>query len=179
MNPQTTSLFIGRFQPFHNGHLDAIRQIFDRGDTQMLLIGIGSAEENFTPDNPLTAGNRFQMISESLQEAGVSREKYNICPIRNIGHYGLWPHHVQHLLPKFSRVFSGSPLVRRLFEEQIPDIEVIELINRTNISGTDVRKNITEGIYPTDALPKASLEFLKKIHAKQLLQDIERTGFDP
>ncbi len=142
MTPQTTSLYIGRFQPFHNGHLDAIQQIFEYGDTKFLLIGVGSAEENYTPENPFTAGERFNMIFESLITTGFSKEQFNIFPIRNINHYALWPKHVQQLLPEFSRVFSGSQLVQRLFKERLSEINVIELQNRTNISGTEVRKRI-------------------------------------
>ena len=59
------ALFVGRFQPFHNGHLDAIQYILSTEDRVVLVIG--SAEENNVPANPFTAGERFQMIEADIQ----------------------------------------------------------------------------------------------------------------
>jgi nicotinamide-nucleotide adenylyltransferase len=177
MNVQETSLFIGRFQPFHKGHLDAVNQIFEQKKTKFLFIGIGSAENNFVPDNPFTAGERFEMILESLLEAGYPMRQFHICPLRNIDHYCLWPEHIVQLLPPFSRVFSGSPLVRYLFQKKTLHLRVEELIDRTNISATKVREFLSHGTYPKTLLPPASMYFLKKINASERVQVLSQTGF--
>lgn len=177
MNPQATSLYIGRFQPFHIGHFDAISQIFDRGDTDFLLIGIGSAEENFTPENPFTAGERFKMIYDGMIAAGYTPEQFSIIPVRNINHYALWPKHVQQLLPPFARVFSGSPLVQHLFSEFLPEVEVAELQDRTGISATEVREMIVEDEDVSDVLAETSEDFLRHLGAQKRLQDIQKTSF--
>ncbi|MEM3079801.1 MAG: adenylyltransferase/cytidyltransferase family protein, partial [Thermoproteota archaeon] len=49
-------LFIGRFQPFHLGHLKAVEYIINRVDE--VIIGIGSAQYSHTLENPFTAGER-------------------------------------------------------------------------------------------------------------------------
>ena len=63
----STALFIGRFQPFHEGHLSVVKRALR--DNDFLLIGIGSAEEDYLPDNPFTAGERWEMIRAALDEA--------------------------------------------------------------------------------------------------------------
>lgn len=177
MNPQKTSLYIGRFQPFHLGHCDAISQIFERGDTDVLLLGIGSAEENFTPQNPFTAGERFQMIYAGMQELGYHPHQFSILPIRNINHYALWPRHVEQLCPPFSRVFSGSPLVQHLFSEFLPEIEVAELYDRTEISATQVREMIIDEKDLSSVVLESTEDFLHHLGAQKRLQDIQKTSF--
>jgi nicotinamide-nucleotide adenylyltransferase len=42
------ALFIGRFQPLHLGHLDALKQI----SKEEIIIGIGSSQYSGTKENP-------------------------------------------------------------------------------------------------------------------------------
>ncbi len=142
MQSTETALFIGRFQPFHLGHLDAVRQIF-ADNIEFLIIGIGSAEQNLTPDNPFTAGERFTIIRQSLIAAGIDPALFTIVPVRNINNYALWPRHTELLVPEFSRVYSGSPLVRHLFE-QYSNKQVVALNDTTGISATLVRQSILD-----------------------------------
>jgi nicotinamide-nucleotide adenylyltransferase len=57
------ALFIGRFQPFHPGHLDAIKQISE----PEIIIGIGSSQYSKTTDNPYSFAERKTMIEQNLQ----------------------------------------------------------------------------------------------------------------
>lgn len=136
------ALFIGRFQPFHLGHLKVIRKALEKEDR--LIIVIGSAEKNHEPDNPFTAGERFQMIDETLQAEGVSREKYAIIPVRNVDNYMLWTTHVDQYIPPVYKVYSGSAIVRELYschgKYKIEDVEVFG-----RISGTRIREKMLKG----------------------------------
>ena len=53
-------LFLGRFQPFHLGHLDVIKQALKMVDE--LVIVIGSAQYSHTFENPFTDSEREEMI---------------------------------------------------------------------------------------------------------------------
>jgi len=55
------ALFIGRFQPFHSGHLDAIKQISE----EEIIIGIGSSQYSKTEENPYSFEERKKMIKKS------------------------------------------------------------------------------------------------------------------
>ncbi|HLN89981.1 MAG TPA: adenylyltransferase/cytidyltransferase family protein, partial [Candidatus Binatia bacterium] len=50
-------LYVGRFQPFHLGHLDAIKYVLKEVDE--LVIVIGSAQYSHNSNNPFTAGERL------------------------------------------------------------------------------------------------------------------------
>ncbi|HIE34115.1 MAG TPA: nicotinamide-nucleotide adenylyltransferase, partial [Candidatus Altiarchaeales archaeon] len=60
-----TALIIGRFQPFHFGHLKLIEWAADSVD--YIIIGIGSSQESHTWNNPFTAPERRKMIERSLR----------------------------------------------------------------------------------------------------------------
>lgn len=177
MNAKSTSLYLGRFQPFHKGHLDAVHQIFSRFPNDTLLLAIGSAEDSFLPDNPLTAGERFEMILRVFSQEGISRDRFLLCPVRNIHNYALWTHHVAQLLPPFSKVFSGSPLVRQLFQESGLPVETYSLRDHTGISATNIREKLKKGESVTSLLPSSTLSFLQKKNIANRLLQIDQTGF--
>ena len=59
------ALFIGRFQPFHIGHLKVILEASKK--YKKIIIGIGSSQYCNTIDNPFTYEERKLMIDESLK----------------------------------------------------------------------------------------------------------------
>ena len=181
---QKNILYIGRFQPFHSGHADAVQQILEKypeiSDTTNdahLFIGIGSAENNFEEKNPLTAGERFEIIDTAMQEMNISRNNYSIIPIRNINHYALWPHHVQQYLPEISVLASGSKLVQNLWKTSFPNSEIIEISQNKKISGTLIRQKILENSLnkKTDETDTYLLpSVLKKIQKFRLQERLEK-----
>src|SRR5659263_82481 len=66
-------LYVGRFQPFHLGHLDAIKYALKQVDE--LVIVIGSAQYSHNANNPFTAGERLVMVRQALLEAGIDYSK--------------------------------------------------------------------------------------------------------
>ena len=75
-------LYVGRFQPFHLGHLDAIKNVLKEVDE--LVIVIGSAQYSHSSDNPFTAGERLVMVHRALLEAGVDYSKLWIVPVPDV-----------------------------------------------------------------------------------------------
>ena len=50
MHKYKTALFIGRFQPFHNGHLYSLNKCLEIGE--QVVIAVGSSQESGTENNP-------------------------------------------------------------------------------------------------------------------------------
>ena len=132
------SLMIGRFQPFHNGHLEVIRKISKASEN--VTIGIGSAQYSHTVTNPFTAGERYSMISDTLRDAGITNAY--IVPIEDLNRYSVWVSHVVSMSPPFSVVYSNNSLTRRLFYEAGYEIRDSPLYNRSVYSGTEVRRRM-------------------------------------
>ena len=61
------SLFIGRWQPFHDGHKALIQSVIDEGKEVCIAI----RDTEISEDNPFTADRRKEMIQESFPTAKV------------------------------------------------------------------------------------------------------------
>jgi nicotinamide-nucleotide adenylyltransferase len=135
-------LLVGRFQPFHAGHVAVVQHLKARRPDEPLILGIGSAEESYTPDNPFTAAERFEMISRALEAAHVSG--WLAVPIPDIHRHALWAAHVAELLPPFDRVYTNNPLTRTLFERAGYAVEGTPMFERERFEGTSIRRLVRE-----------------------------------
>ena len=63
-----TAVFIGRFQPFHKGHLFAIKEILSENDKVKIVLG--SFKKNHTQNNPLKGDERAVLIKNALETEG-------------------------------------------------------------------------------------------------------------
>jgi len=65
------AVYIGRFQPFHRGHLATLKLAFQVAEN--VVVGIGSAQESRTMKNPFTWQERVNMIRSTLSEEERNR----------------------------------------------------------------------------------------------------------
>jgi nicotinamide-nucleotide adenylyltransferase len=135
------ALVVGRFQPFHKGHLKAIQEALSQCDD--IVVVIGSAEESHTATNPLTASERYQMILSSLSEGEISRT--HIVPVRDINRYSVWVNHIESYVPPFDVVFSNSPITRSLFSQVGYEVRGTKSYSPKQYKGSEIRKRMVEG----------------------------------
>ncbi|MFY9716534.1 MAG: nicotinamide-nucleotide adenylyltransferase, partial [Thermoplasmata archaeon] len=136
-------LLVGRFQPFHSGHLGLVRRIRADAPSDELVLAIGSAEQSYTPENPFTASERYEMIARALAEAGVAGVV--AIPVPDIHRHSLWVGYLEGLLPPFRRVYTNNPLTRLLFEKAGYAVESPELIDRGEFEGKKIRARLAAG----------------------------------
>jgi nicotinamide-nucleotide adenylyltransferase len=165
-------LLIGRFQPFHLGHLEVVRKIAKECDE--LIIGIGSAQISHTFENPFTAGERHLMISRALRADDI--KDFFLVPIVDINQYGVWVSHVRSMVPPFQRVYTNNPLTRRLFSEAGYDVSASPMFNRSQYSGTEIRKRMASGDEWRKFVPSAVAEVIDSIDGVKRLQDLTAQG---
>lgn len=79
MRSHSLLVFIGRFEPFHNGHLNVVKQALGLSDRVLILIG--SANQPRTPKNPFTYEERKEMIEFSLEKK--YRHRVVIAPLHD------------------------------------------------------------------------------------------------
>ena len=137
------ALFIGRFQPFHYGHLHGINLILR--EVNELVLVVGSAQMSHETDNPFTAGERIEMIKAALDDAEIDRKKYMIIPIADSPAHRVWVSFVESQTPRFQIVYSNNPLTKRLLKEAGYIVKTIKLYERRMYEGTEIRRRILEG----------------------------------
>ncbi|HTT45811.1 MAG TPA: nicotinamide-nucleotide adenylyltransferase [Thermoplasmata archaeon] len=167
-------LLIGRFQPFHRGHLEVVRKVRADRPTAPLLIGVGTADESYTWENPFTAGERIEMIERALLEAKV--EHTVLVPIADISRHALWVSYLEALLPTFDRVYTNNPLTRLLFERSGYLVESPPLFDRARFEGARIREQLAEGGTWKEAVPPAVVAYLEEIGAPARLQVLKQAG---
>ncbi|MFT6836049.1 MAG: bifunctional NMN adenylyltransferase/nudix hydrolase, partial [Francisellaceae bacterium] len=73
------SVFIGRFQPFHKGHLHNIKSALEISEKLILIIGSASRARSIK--NPFTFDERKSMILSDLDNSGIDLHKIFIEPV--------------------------------------------------------------------------------------------------
>lgn len=160
-------LLVGRFQPFHRGHLAVVREIAAERPGTGLLLAIGSAEESFTWTNPFTAGERFEMIDRALR--GTEGGPFHIVPVADIRRHAQWVHYLESLLPEFDRVYTNNPLTRLLFERAGYTVAHPRLVDRRRYEGERVRACLASDRGWKSLVPPPVAEYLSSIGAPSRL----------
>ena len=168
------SFIVGRFQPFHNGHLEIIKEILKKNSH--VIIGIGSAQYSHTLKDPFTAGERHLMISSTLESEGIY--DFYLVPIEDVNSNPLWVAHVESLTPKFNTVYTNNPLVRRLFKEKDYQVHSLEMVHRDEWSGTRIREKMIEGKVWEESVAKIVADIIREIDGVKRIQDRSASGGD-
>lgn len=168
---------MGRFQPFHLGHLDLARQILKECDEVIILVT--SAQFNYLEKDPFTAGERIEMIHNSLNESDLDLNKCIILPLENQFNIATWASYLTSMLPHFDRVYSGNDYVKMLLKDS--NIEVIKpvFLDRQNYSGTKIRSMIISGEDWEKLVPQAVSNFIKKNNGENRLSIINQSDTKP
>ena len=135
-------LLVGRFQPFHLGHLEAVKYALKRVD--YLYVVVGSAQRSHERDNPFTAGERIAMVKSALDGNGVDPSKWMAIPIQDADSHSLWVSSVESMVPKFDVVFTNDALTFILFKEEGIEVRAVPYLDRSRYSATNVRVRILE-----------------------------------
>jgi len=159
-------LLIGRFQPFHLGHLEAIS--FGLSQVENLWIGIGSSNKSNEMKNPFTADERKEMILASIDEKTAKQIK--ICYIPDVNDHNNWTLQIDSIVPSYNVVFSNDEFTQSLFQKRGIKVIPVPLKQRESFSGTNIRSKIANGQDLKDLVPKGARNVLLKINAKDRLR---------
>ena len=164
---------MGRFQPFHLGHLQAVRHILKKVDE--IVIVIGSAQESHTLENPFTGGERITMTRIALRDARLDSDKYIVMPLPDSEFHKVWVAHLLSQTPEFHVGFTNEPLTGRLLKEAGYKVEKIPMFQRSIYTATEVRRRmLNDGNWET-LLPKKVADYLKKIGGVERMKDLSKS----
>ena len=158
-------LFIGRFQPFHLGHLQDIKNALKEADE--LIMGIGSSNEKHTKYNPFSVEERIEMIDLVLPANNIS--SYTIFPIPDFHDDRKWVEHIETLVPKFDMVYTGNDWTERCFKGKykVKRVNMVE-----GVSSTIIRNRILNNKDWQGLVPKEIADYIKKIDGVKRIKRI-------
>ncbi len=125
----SNALFVGRFQPFHKGHLHAIEAAREQhGD---VTVVVGSAQEQGTDDNPLAIEQRVAMLRRELPDV-------RIVPQNDVFNDKEWVRQIARKVD-FDAVVTGNDWVRNCFRKGGHYVEEPEWFHPEKYNGTKIR----------------------------------------
>lgn len=147
----------GRFQPFHNGHLDYVLEAFGRAD--FLWIGLtqvfrppsdppNEMAREQADSNPFSYRDREYLVEAALIAAGINRKRFRITPFPIET-----PERLQEFIPEGCVCFTtlvnawNDEKVKRLNDNGFP-AEILSLSVPDNMrvtSGTEIRRLFRAG----------------------------------
>jgi nicotinamide-nucleotide adenylyltransferase len=167
----------GRFQPFHNGHLEYLRGAYERSDE--VFVGITNPDptrikpeasdplRHLPESNPWSYAERLLMVTAAARGAGLDLGRIHVIPFP-VNEPELWPAYVPDGVTQYIRLFSewGGTKVDR-FREAGYEVVVLDQGVAKAVSGADVRSALRED---------GDWETLVPAGVVRVIQSLERVG---
>ncbi|MBI4173616.1 MAG: adenylyltransferase/cytidyltransferase family protein [Candidatus Aenigmarchaeota archaeon] len=148
------ALFAGRFQPLHNGHVHAIRQLLRQYD--FVAIAICSPGR---PDqaNPFPFSARKRMLEATLR---AYRGRFKVVSQRDMHDDQAWAQSIAGKA-KFDVAVSGNPWVRNCFAAIGKRAVALHFLQPARYSGTRIRQLMQAGKRWQQLVPSATVTVLE------------------
>lgn len=143
MKQYKVSLFIGRFQPFHNGHLYSLNKAFELAEK--VIVGVGSSQESGTENNPFNYELRKKMIESLSVESG---KDVKIVPVSDMFDDKKWGDLIQEILrneglsPAEVVAVGNNDWTNRILREIGVEVFETGLYKRDELEGIKIRELI-------------------------------------
>lgn len=186
-------VFIGRMNPFHNGHLEVIKKAYEQ--TNNLVIILGSANQARNPHDPFTFDEREDMIWDSLKSLQGSLSSVKTLVIRGIDDYvsnDRWVLEIQKVIddatydpdtlsPAKIGIIGYYKDSSSTYLKWFPQLKLVELDSQhSTINATEIRKEFLQKLWKVpseDHAPKAVADFMRSFahteEFKWLLKEAE------
>jgi len=165
-------IFAGRFQPFHKGHLEAIKWIIAKTNEEV-LIAIGSLQEYSTKNNPFLFKEREEMIKRSLEKEGI--KNYRIFALPDFRDDAVWAGKFLQLTGAKTEeavVFSLNPWTKECCEKMGMDVrEQPSFFD--GLSATSIREKIAKGEEWESLVPKEVFDYLKTTNGEERVKALQ------
>jgi bifunctional NMN adenylyltransferase/nudix hydrolase len=139
-------VFIGRCQPFHNGHRAIIKQMTEECDESLVLLG--SVNKCRTIKNPYTYQERRDKIVSEFPDV-------IIYPLNDyLYRYDLWLKEVHDILNEYPTndiKIYGHMKPDNQYLDWFPEYNYVEVLSGSNDNGTKIRESLfSQTLMPTE-----------------------------
>ena len=170
-------LMMGRFQPFHLGHLKLVEHILSECDE--VIVAITSAQFNYIEKDPFTAGERIEMIHTSLKDSGIDMSRCLILAVENQFNVATWASYLRTMLPSFERVYSGNDYVAMLLADSSIQVIKPNFLDRSKYNATNIRLKIASKEQWKELVPASVAQIIQKIGGVKRLETISKSDTNP
>jgi len=162
-------ILIGRFQPLHKGHVNAIE--FARDNSERLFVIVGSAEKSNQERNPFSFEERKRMIGLALKGKKL-QDNISIVPINDARNHTEWIKSIKNTIGEYNLIFTNDELTEKLFKEDGAEVLNVPLQDRNELSATEVRKRLELDKEWESLVTPEIAQYLKEINAVGRMKSI-------
>ncbi|WP_348682388.1 bifunctional nicotinamide-nucleotide adenylyltransferase/Nudix hydroxylase [Acidovorax soli] len=136
-----TAIYIGRFEPVHNGHMALLQRALD--SARSVIVVMGSAWQARSPKNPFTCDERASMMLAALPAA--DRARVQVLPMRDYYNEALWVQAVRKGVARIAAADARIGLVGHFkdatssYLSAFPGWELIHVERQGRIDATAIR----------------------------------------
>ena len=147
-----TGLIIGRFQPFHKGHLYLVKQSLKQVDS--IVIAIGSANIN-DENNPFSFAERKKYIEASLNKHKLLNKIQKIISVDDYPEDDdFWLEQLKKKTGKFDISFGNNEWVNGILESRGVKVIRFPFHKRHIYEGVKIREEMKRSRNPEEVLKK-------------------------
>lgn len=169
-----TALYIGRFQPFHKGHMDVLGHIDSEQDIGYIVIGIGSVQYHDRNKNPYSGWSKncftYEETKSMLERSLDIRKPYSIHPIPDFHDYDKWFRHIEEELPAFDCLYSNNKGDKDYFTERGYEVRPFPKI--FDFCATRIREMIYNDEAYASTLPEGTLDVMGEIDGAERIRNL-------
>jgi len=166
-------LLIGRFQPFHLGHQEAVYLALKK--VNILHIIIGSSNKAHNQKNPFTYSERWRMINLVLINSRIPIEKIFITPIPDFNNHKKWKECIDFFVQDYNVVFTNDSETRNVFTKEGVEVSKIPFKNRKVLAGKEIRKRIVCRKKWSNLVPNVVYEYINEINGQKRIIALKKS----
>ncbi|MBI5122432.1 pantetheine-phosphate adenylyltransferase [Candidatus Roizmanbacteria bacterium] len=154
------TLIVGRFQPFHKGHLFLIKKALEKADK--IIIGIGSANVS-DENNPIDFETRKKIIKAVAYKEKFGNRLIKIAPLDDFFDDKKWLKNLEKQVGKFNLALGNNDWTNNILKKAGYKVMKVDYYKRSLYEGWRIRKLIKEGKKWHDRIPDyliSNFEFL-------------------
>lgn len=143
MKKYKVALFIGRFQPFHNGHLYSLKKCLEIAEKVTIMVA--KSNVSGTQDDPWNAQIREQMVKAVVSSEKIEKKVTQIVSSPDNPSDKVWLTQVIEKVGTFDVAVSNNQWVLSIFKEAGYETYESGLFNRDELEGVKIRAMMREG----------------------------------
>jgi pantetheine-phosphate adenylyltransferase len=151
------ALIVGRFQPFHKGHLFLIKKALKKSDK--IIIGIGSANIS-DENNPIDFGTRKKVIEAVAYKEKFENKLIKIVSLDDFFDDKKWLDNLKKQVGRFNLALGNNDWTNNILENAGYKVLKIDYYKRSLYEGWRIRKLIREGKSWQNRVPKYIVSWL-------------------
>lgn len=148
----SVALIVGRFQPFHKGHLFLIKKALEKADK--IIIGIGSSNMS-DENNPIDFETRKKIIKAVAYKEKIFGDRLiKIVPLDDFFDDKKWLKNLEKQVGKFDLALGNNDWTNNILEKAGYKVLKVDYYKRSLFEGWRIRKLVKEGKKWQDRVPE-------------------------